>query len=67
MFKNYLAGIDGVALYPILAFVIFFTAFLMVLLLTFTRKRNAFDALAALPLDLNEQNLSSKIDNHETE
>lgn len=60
MFKNYLAEIDGVAIFPIVSFLIFFTSFCLVLLVTYTRKRNAYDEIAAIPLAGDEPNVESQ-------
>jgi cbb3-type cytochrome oxidase subunit 3 len=60
MFKNYLAGIDGVAIYPVIAFVIFFVSFCLVLIVTITRRRDVMDEAAALPLSDDQTSVDLK-------
>jgi cytochrome c oxidase cbb3-type subunit IV len=50
MIKNYLSDIDGVAIFPVVSFIIFFVSFCLVLLVTYTRRRDVMDAAAAIPL-----------------
>ena len=50
MIKNYLSSIDGVAIFPVISFLIFFSSFCIVLAVTFLRGKTAYEEVAALPL-----------------
>ena len=50
MINNYLSSIDGVSIFPILSFLIFFTSFCLVLLVTLTRRKELVDDAASIPL-----------------
>ena len=50
MIRNYLSSIDGVAIFPVISFVIFFSAFCIVLAVTFFRGKAAYDEVASIPL-----------------
>jgi cytochrome c oxidase cbb3-type subunit IV len=51
-FINYLEGITGIGIYPLTSFVIFFVFFMAVTAYTFRRKKNRFDHVSRIPLDL---------------
>ena len=49
--KQNLETIDGVAIYPIISLVIFFTVFVGMLYLVFKMKKTKLDQLEKLPLE----------------
>jgi cytochrome c oxidase cbb3-type subunit IV len=61
MIKNYLSDIDGVAIYPMIAFIIFFLSFCLVLLITYTRNKKEIEQAAIIPLsDESIEKISSR-------
>jgi hypothetical protein len=50
MYKNILQGIDHVAIWPIISFVIFFTFFLVLLWWVFTADKNFIHEMSEKPL-----------------
>ncbi|HZG00657.1 MAG TPA: CcoQ/FixQ family Cbb3-type cytochrome c oxidase assembly chaperone [Chitinophagales bacterium] len=60
MIRNYLSSIDGVAVFPLISFLIFFSAFCIVLLVTFFRGKAAYDDVAALPLASDDHSVDLK-------
>ena len=58
--KGYVSSIDGIEIYPIISFIIFFVFFIAVLYYIITAKKNYIDELSNLPFDDGEQNISSE-------
>jgi cytochrome c oxidase cbb3-type subunit 3 len=59
MFKDFLRSLEGIATYPTIALIIFFTVFVGVLLYVFLMDRKHADRMGALPLN-GTKNLSHK-------
>lgn len=51
MFKNYLSGIEGVSIYPIISLVIFVLFFLLLGYFVFKADRKYIDHMENLPLE----------------
>jgi cytochrome c oxidase cbb3-type subunit IV len=51
MYKNVLQGIDNIAIWPVISFVIFFMFFLCLLWWVFTTKKTFIDKMKSLPLE----------------
>ncbi len=49
--KGYVSSIDGIEIYPIISFIIFFTFFIAVLYYILAAKKNYIDELSNLPFD----------------
>ncbi len=61
--KGHMESIDGIALYPIIAFVIFFTFFVGLSLYVIFQRRERMDQLSQIPFD--ESNKDEKSMHHE--
>ncbi|TVR38658.1 MAG: CcoQ/FixQ family Cbb3-type cytochrome c oxidase assembly chaperone [Cryomorphaceae bacterium] len=61
--KGHMESIDGIALYPIIAFVIFFTFFVGLSLYVIFQRRERMDQLSQIPFD--ESNQDEKSMHHE--
>lgn len=55
MYKNVLQGIDNIAIWPVISFVIFFLFFLGLLWWVFTADKKVIEKMEALPLSENEE------------
>jgi cell division septal protein FtsQ len=59
--KGHMASIDGVSIFPIISFIIFFSIFIFVLFWVFKMKKSEVSELAHIPLesnnDINNDNL----------
>ncbi len=62
--KGYVSSIDGIEIYPIISFIIFFTFFIAVLYYIIAAKKNYIDELSNLPFDDGVANISSESMNH---
>jgi cytochrome c oxidase cbb3-type subunit 4 len=49
--KGYVSSIDGIEIYPIISFIIFFTFFILVTFYVITAKKKYIDELSNLPFD----------------
>jgi hypothetical protein len=49
--KNHLEAIPGIAIYPIISFVIFFVVFVLLFLHTFSIDKDKIDEMKHIPLD----------------
>lgn len=49
--KHHMESIDGIAIYPIISFVIFFSLFVGVLIWVIRKDRQTVEALSQIPLD----------------
>ena len=56
--KNYAAGIDRVAIYPMISLLIFFLFFIVLLLYVKKMDKRSIEVLSNIPLDQNETNPS---------
>ena len=56
--KHNLETIDGVAIYPIISLLLFFTVFVAMLFIVFKMKKTSIDEVSQLPLDSNSTNLN---------
>lgn len=57
-FINYLESITGIGIYPLTSFMIFFLFFLVVGIYLLKAGRKHFDAVAQIPLDVNQKEVS---------
>ena len=51
MYKNVLQGIENIAIWPVISFVIFFVFFFLLLWWVFTTDRQVIEKIKALPMD----------------
>jgi len=56
MFSKYIAAIEGVEVYAIIALIFFFIFFISTFAWAFTRKKDYLKEMENLPLDNNSQN-----------
>lgn len=49
--KGYVSSIDGIEIYPIISFIIFFVFFMLVTFYVITSKKNYIDELSNLPFE----------------
>ncbi|HPO55610.1 MAG TPA: cbb3-type cytochrome c oxidase subunit 3 [Ignavibacteriaceae bacterium] len=56
MFSKYIAAIEGVEIYAIIALIFFFIFFISTFAWAFTRKKDYLKEMENLPLDNNSQN-----------
>jgi cytochrome c oxidase cbb3-type subunit IV len=61
MYKNVLQGIDNIAIWPVISFVIFFLFFLCLLWWVFTTKKTFIDKMKSLPLEVPVEERDSKV------
>jgi cytochrome c oxidase cbb3-type subunit 4 len=54
MYKNILQAIDGIAIYPIISFLIFFVFFVGLLLFVFFSDKKHVAAMSQMPLQANQ-------------
>lgn len=54
--KHNLDTIDGVAIYPIISLLLFFTVFIVMLFIVFKMKKKNIEEVSQLPLDLDTNN-----------
>ena len=54
--KGYVSSIDGIEIYPIISFIIFFVFFLAVTYFVITAKKSYIDELSNIPLEDGEEN-----------
>lgn len=52
MFSNYLSSIEGVSIYPIIALLLFFTVFLIVVIRVLRMKKSDAEKMGRMPLDI---------------
>jgi cbb3-type cytochrome oxidase subunit 3 len=57
--KGYVSSIDGIEIYPIISFIIFFVFFLAVTYYVITAKKSYIDELSNIPLEDGEENTLS--------
>lgn len=53
--KQHMESIDGIALFPMISFLLFFSFFILMLLYVWKSDKKRMENLAALPLDLQTQ------------
>lgn len=53
-FINYLSSIEGVGIYPVISFIIFFSVFLFVLYMVIKATKKEMDHMSSLPLETDE-------------
>jgi cbb3-type cytochrome oxidase subunit 3 len=51
MYKNVLQGIDNIAIWPVISFIIFFVFFVGLLWWVFTRDKKFIDKMSAMPIN----------------
>jgi cbb3-type cytochrome oxidase subunit 3 len=51
MYKNVLQGIDNIAIWPVISFIIFFVFFIGLLWWVFTRDKKFIDEMSAMPIN----------------
>jgi hypothetical protein len=56
MYKNILQGIDNIAIWPVVSFVIFFIFFMCLLWWVFSVDNKFIDKMKQLPMDTNSSN-----------
>jgi cytochrome c oxidase cbb3-type subunit IV len=49
--KHHMASIDGIAIYPIISFLIFFIFFVVVTVWVYAQKKAYYDTIAKSPLE----------------
>lgn len=54
-FINYLESITGIAVYPLIGFIVFFVFFLAVTLYALKADKKHLNEIAEIPLDINEK------------
>lgn len=59
MYKNILSGIENVAIWPVVSFVIFFLFFICLLWWVFTADKNYIRQMKQLPLDESSKDLKN--------
>lgn len=59
-FINYLESITGIGFYPLASFLIFFVFFLAVSIYLLAAGRKHFDAVAQIPLDINDSDFTNE-------
>lgn len=57
--KHNLESIDGVALFPIISLLLFFTVFVTMLIIVFGYKKKYIDEVSNIPLEEDENNLKN--------
>ena len=57
--KHNFDSIDGVAIYPIVALLTFFSVFVIMLFLVFKMKKKHIDEVSNIPLEEDENNLKN--------
>ena len=63
MYKNVLQGIDNIAIWPVISFVIFFLFFICLLWWVFTTDKTLIREMEAMPLDHGESQNESTSNN----
>lgn len=61
MYKNVLQGIENVAIWPVISFVIFFLFFILLLWWVFTADKNYINKMKGLPLEKSEEEKSTNL------
>lgn len=61
MYKNVLQGIDNIAIWPVISFVIFFIFFICLLWWVFTTKKIFIDKMKGLPLEATVQKKENNV------
>ncbi len=64
MYNNVLQGIDNIAIWPVISFVIFFLFFLCLLWYVFTVDKEFIDKMKQLPMDEGEKQNSKYSKQH---
>jgi len=59
--KGYVSSIDGIEIYPIISFIIFFAFFIGVTFFVITAKKNYIEELSNLPFDDGEADISDPV------
>ena len=54
--KGYVSSIDGIEIYPIISFIIFFVFFLAVMYFVISAKKSYIEELSNIPLEDGEEN-----------
>lgn len=49
--KGHMESIDGIAIYPVISFVIFFAFFILLGVAVFMQRNDYFDRMSEMPLD----------------
>lgn len=57
--KHNLESIDGVAVFPIVSLILFFTVFVVMLIIVFGYKKKYIDDVSNIPLEEDENNLKN--------
>lgn len=58
MYKEVLSGIEGVSMYPLFSFIVFFVFFSAITYWVFKSKKEDFDHISKMPLSENDESLS---------
>jgi len=59
--KGHMESIDGIAIYPVISFVIFFGFFLILGVAVFVQRNDYFEKMSRMPLDDSEPNDENSI------
>lgn len=66
MYKDVLRSIEGIEIFPVISFIIFFFFFLGLLLYVFSMKKNWLKEMENMPLE-DEQPMSQSLNNNHNE
>jgi cytochrome c oxidase cbb3-type subunit 4 len=63
--KGHMESIDGITIYPIIAFVIFFAFFIGLAVVVLVQRKDYYDKLSQMPMDDGTENDKEKTERHE--
>lgn len=63
--KGYVSSIDGIEIYPIISFIIFFAFFIAVTFYVVTAKKNYIEELSNMPFDDGEADVSDTLNTND--
>lgn len=63
--KGHMESIDGITIFPIIAFIIFFAFFIGLGVVVFAQRKGYFDKISKMPMEDGTKNDHKKSDHHE--
>ena len=63
--KGHMESIDGISIFPIIAFIIFFGFFIGLGIVVFAQRKDYFDEISRMPMEDGTKNDHKKPDHHE--
>ncbi len=63
--KGHMESIDGITVFPIIAFIIFFVFFIGLGIVVFAQRKDYFDEISKMPMEDGTKNDHKKSDHHE--